>query len=165
MERSAFRYQEQTVRGRLLRELVRLSFRLRRDLDKFFARYGISGAQWGAMRSLHRAESERRSGLSLRELGERMLVRPPSMTNVIERLERAGYVRKRLSRDDRRTKQVSLTPQGRQLVETILRGRPNRIQQIVGELDDRDASILLELVDRLSKRLEEPVHPGEEHGA
>ena len=129
----------------------------------YFARYGISGAQWGAMRTLHRAEAEKRAGLRLKELGERMLVRPPSMTNVVGGLERAGYVRKRSASDDRRAKEVSLTATGRRLVERVLRRQPQRIQYIVGELDDGDARVLLSLIERLLNRLAAPDGRNEGH--
>jgi DNA-binding MarR family transcriptional regulator len=165
MAPSAPRFDEQTPQARLLRELIRYSARIRRDSDRYFARFGISGAQWGAMRTLHRAESHRRSGLRLGELGEQMLVRPPSMTTVVDRLERIGYVQKRPCSDDRRGKEVSLTSQGRDLVERILRGQQGRVQQVVGGLDENESRLLLALLERLSSRLAPDGTPNEEHRA
>src|SRR5215475_10770817 len=99
-------------RERALRALIRFSVLLRRYNEVFLGRFGVSGAQWGVLRSLGRAEQEGVRGLRLGELGDRMLVRPPSMTGVVDRLERTGYIRKRPSADDRRAKEVSLTPSG-----------------------------------------------------
>src|SRR5262245_55410997 len=58
----------------------------------YFARFGISGSQWGVLRQLHRAEQEGLHGLRLTDLSERLLIRPPSVTGVVDRLERAGLV-------------------------------------------------------------------------
>jgi len=153
MGRPASSLREPTAPERLLRDLIRYSARLHRDAEHYFARYGISGAQWGAMRTLHRAEVDHRAGLWLKELGERMLVQPPSMTNVIEGLVRAGYVRKQASSRDRRAKEVSLTPAGRRLVERVLRRHPDRVRSVVGSLDEQETRSLLRLVEKLSDRL------------
>src|SRR6266851_469280 len=102
------------------RELLRVLGLLERVMQAHFARFGISGAQWGVLRNLHRAEEEGLPGLRLTDLSDRLLVRPPSVTGAVDRLERAGLVERRDSVTDLRAKQVGLTPRGRELVEQIL---------------------------------------------
>src|SRR6516162_7475236 len=74
------------------RELIRVFGLAERVMQPYFAQFGISGAQWGVLRNLHRAEQEGRAGLRLTDLGERLLIRPASVTGVIDRLEKAGLV-------------------------------------------------------------------------
>src|SRR5437016_1502421 len=102
------------------RELIRILGLLERVMQPYFARFGISGSQWGVLRTLHRAEEDGREGLRLTDLSDRLLIRPPSVTGVVDRLERAGLVVRVGSPTDLRAKQVALTPQGRQLVERVL---------------------------------------------
>ena len=61
--------------------LVRMIGLLRRVMEPYFARFGLSGAQWGVLRTLHRetVEADAKS-LRLTDLGDRLLVRPPSVT-------------------------------------------------------------------------------------
>src|SRR6516164_4561864 len=101
------------------RELIRTFGAAERVMQPYFARFGISGAQWGVLRNLHRTEMEGRPGLRLSELSKRLLVRPPSVTGVVDRLERAGLVVRHGLAGDLRAKQVGLTSAGRQLVERI----------------------------------------------
>src|SRR5437868_3671173 len=75
-----------------VRALVRTFGLLERVQQPYFARFGISGSQWGVLRALHRAQKENLSSLRLTDLSERLLVRPPSVTGVIDRLQRAGLV-------------------------------------------------------------------------
>src|SRR5436309_11360463 len=77
------------------RELLRTFGLLERVMQPYFARYGISGSQWGVLRNLHRAAGEGRPGLRVVELSERLLIRPPSVTGALDRLERAGLVERR----------------------------------------------------------------------
>src|SRR5438477_8701463 len=76
------------------RELIRTFGRLDRAMEPYFASFGITSAQWGVLRNLHRAECEGKRGLRLTDLGERLLIRPPTVTGVVDRLSRAGLVDK-----------------------------------------------------------------------
>src|SRR5438309_10975549 len=91
------------------RELIRTFGLVERVMQPYFARFGISGAQWGVLRNLHRAEAEGLARLRLTDLSERLLIRPPSVTGVVDRLERTGLVARESSPDDLRAKQVGLT--------------------------------------------------------
>src|SRR5689334_17864495 len=99
------------------RELLRVFGLLERVMQPYFAHFGISGSQWGVLRNLHRAEQQGVPGLRLTDLSERLLIRPPSVTGVVDRLERAGLVVRDGAPYDMRAKQVALTAKGRELVE------------------------------------------------
>src|SRR5437588_1971942 len=95
------------------REMIRVFGLLERVMNPYFARFGISGSQWGVLRNLHRAEQDGLPCLRLTELGERLLIRPPSVTGLVDRLERAGLVVRDGLPTDLRAKQVRLTRSGR----------------------------------------------------
>src|SRR6516225_1734207 len=102
------------------RALLRTIGLFERIMQSYFARFGISGAQWGVLINLHRADQEGLPGLRLTDLSERLLIRPPSVTGVVDRLERAGLVARAGSTTDLRAKLVRLTPEGHRLVERVL---------------------------------------------
>jgi len=58
-------------------------------------------------------------GLSQRELAERLEVRPPTITNMLHGLERAGLVLRRPDPQDGRVQRVHLTERGRGLEEPV----------------------------------------------
>src|SRR5262245_17823636 len=98
------------------RALVRTFGLLKRVMEPYFARFGISGSQWGVLRTLHRAAEEGTSELRLTDLGDRLIVRPASVTAVVDRLARMGLVERRASDSDQRVKNVRLTVAGRRFV-------------------------------------------------
>src|SRR5262245_43285253 len=91
------------------RELIRALGLLERVQQSYFAQFGLSGSQWGVLRNLERAEQEGLGGLRLTDLSERLLLRPPSVTGVVDRLERALLVVREGTPTDLRAKQVALT--------------------------------------------------------
>jgi DNA-binding MarR family transcriptional regulator len=136
------------------RELIRTFGLLEQVMNPYFARFGISGSQWGILRNLHRAEQEGLPGLRLTDLGEKLLVRPPSVTGVVDRLERAGLVRREGVPTDLRAKQVSLTGRGRLLVGQVLAGHADQIARVLSGLSPAEEKQLALLLRRLGRHLE-----------
>lgn len=145
---------------RAFRALVRTIGLLDRVMQPHFARFGISSSQWAALRVLHRAESDGRVGLRITELSERLLIRPPSVTGVVDRLERGGLVLRDAAVDDLRAKQVRLTAKGRRLVENILVVHPGQIEAVLGGLSATDQSELHRLLDKLAGHVERMLDQG-----
>jgi MarR family 2-MHQ and catechol resistance regulon transcriptional repressor len=137
------------------REFLRVFGLVERAMQPYFARHGISGSQWGVLRNLHRAESESTTGLRVTALSERLLIRPASVTGVVDRLERAGLVARVGDPTDQRAKFVRLTPAGRQLVERVLIGHQRQIEQVFGGLKATEQVQLHQLLSRLGQHLED----------
>ena len=142
-----------TAAERSFRQLIRSFGLVERIMQPYFARFGISGAQWGVLRNLHRAEQEGLSGLRLTDLSQRMLIRPPSVTGIADRLERVGLIVRRASETDGRAKQVALTVKGRQLVVEVLTVHQGQIEQVMGGLSADEQEQLDRLLVQLSEHL------------
>ncbi|HEX5241807.1 MAG TPA: MarR family transcriptional regulator [Tepidisphaeraceae bacterium] len=141
--------QEQSFRA-----LIRAMGLLDRVMQPYFAKFGLSGAKWGTLRALHRAEQEGHQGLRMTELSERLLVRPPSVTGVIDRLERSGWVTRDAAPEDLRAKQVRLTSEGRKLVDRVVAVHSDQIAKVMAGLNQHEQFELYQLLGRLSEHLE-----------
>ena len=125
-----------------------------RVMHPYFAQFGISGAQWGVLRQLHRAEGEGKPALRMTELSNRLLVRLPSATGVIDRLVRDGLVQRTSLPEDLRVKQISLTDDGRDRVELVLAVHGQQIEKMLGGLTRPERAELERLSIRLREHLE-----------
>jgi DNA-binding MarR family transcriptional regulator len=140
---------------RAFREFLRVFGLVERAMHPYFARFGISGSQWGVLRNLHRAEKDGATGLRVSVLSERLLIRPASVTGVVDRLERAGLVAREADPTDHRAKFVCLSRAGRELVERVLTGHQRQIESIFGGLKLEEQVRLRGLLSRLSRHLED----------
>src|SRR4051794_15867202 len=102
------------------RSLVLTIGAFKRVMEPYFARFGIGGSQWGVLRNLYRAEEEGVPSLRLTDLSGRLIIRPPSVTEVVNRLQRMGLVKRAEVSGDQRAKHVCLTRAGRKLVRRVL---------------------------------------------
>jgi DNA-binding MarR family transcriptional regulator len=149
----------------ILHTLLRTWGLLRQAQDPYFARFGISGSQWGILRVLQRAEAGGVAELPLKAVSERLLIQPPSVTGVVDRLERLGLVKRSTSTADMRVRHLSLTPEGRELMARVLEGHGERIRSLFDGLQQRDQETMLHLLTRLEAHLRDLVSPQREDGS
>lgn len=82
-------------------------------------KFKITGPQLLALKTIHQI-----GRVSLGELSEKMYLHPSTITGVIDRLERKGYVSRIRIKEDRRVVKVQLTQKGNLLVKKA----PNPVQ-------------------------------------
>ncbi len=143
------------------RALVRTYGLMRRVMEPFFVQYGISGSQWGILRALHRAAGEGKSSLRATDLGNRLLIRPPSVSGAVDRLQRHGLVVRVASASDLRAKNLRLTAQGRKLVQQVQDKLAAQVQSVLGKLDEAEQIELHRLLGKLMSHLEPVAQPEE----
>src|SRR5262249_18407456 len=129
-----------------LDELLRTFGLVERALQPFYTRFGISGAQWGVLRTLYQAEQEGQAGLRLTDLSQRLLLRPPSVTGLIDRLERSDLVRRSVWATDLRAHPIRLTRAGRRLVQQILAEHEGQMHVVLEGLNANDQTELTRLL-------------------
>jgi DNA-binding MarR family transcriptional regulator len=97
--------------GWLLNNAARLSAR---RLSSKLAGYNVTPPQWGVLVALWEQD-----GLSLSELAKRSFFDGPTMTGIVDRLEKASLVERRRDSADRRVISVYLTEEGRHLQDQL----------------------------------------------
>lgn len=136
-----------------LRELIRVDGLMRRLSEHHFARIGLSPAQWGVLRSLLRLEDQGRHDPRMHELSSVLLVQPPSLSATLDRMVRAGWVRRRRNPEDRRSRLVAMSPAGRDLLRLGLQDHHSWVKRVMGGLEEAEQAQLLALLVKLSAHL------------
>jgi DNA-binding MarR family transcriptional regulator len=112
-------------------------------------KFGITGPQLWALKTISQSES-----LSLSELSETMYLHPSTITGVVDRLEKKGFVVRVRDKKDRRVISVRLTPKGKRLSK----GTPNPIQGKMiyglGKLRKEELNSIYDSVSKLVKIME-----------
>lgn len=96
--------------------LQRLALRQQHETAELLRDYDLSGPQFNVLRILRGAGEQ---GLTCSEIGGRLLVHDPDVTRLLDRLQKAGLVRRDRDRPDRRVVATRLTDQGRALLARI----------------------------------------------
>jgi DNA-binding MarR family transcriptional regulator len=97
----------------------------------------LSDIQLAALAALERHES-----MTPGELADHEKVQPPSMTRVIALLEERGLVRRAPHATDRRQVVLTVTPEGRDVVQRVRRRREAWLAQRLQELTPEERQVL-----------------------
>ena len=125
--------------------------RVRRMLDETLTEFGLTAGEWHVLGKLSRAPDLRRSA---GELAANVELSSAAMTNRLDRLEKAGLVRRVPDLNDRRSVQVELTAKGKKLYESAVGAQAAKEAIVAAALDPRQQDQLNDLLRRLMLEFE-----------
>lgn len=129
-----------------------LAEHLKRRVGELLAPLGLELWGFDVLATLRRQGEPFR--LTPTELSQASMLTSGAMTNRLDRLEKAGLVRRDRNPDDRRGVHVVLTEQGRDLVDRALAVRFDEAKDAVAALDDNEREEAAALLAKLLSRLE-----------
>jgi DNA-binding MarR family transcriptional regulator len=94
--------------------------------------------------------------LAMGELARRLGVTEKTITGLVDRLERAGYLQRERIAPDRRVVRCRLTPEGQKMYEKLDQSLLEGMVQMLGMLDGTDRKALFRVVEKLVHRMEPP---------
>jgi MarR family 2-MHQ and catechol resistance regulon transcriptional repressor len=105
---------------------------------------GLTTTQFGVLEAiLHKGP------LSQRDLSLKVLTSPGNMTDLIDKLETRGLVRRIRQKTDRRAVRVELTGEGRMLIEPLFAAHAGDIDEAMAGLDGTELRQLGTLLRKL----------------
>lgn len=106
--------------------------------------YGLTHPQYNILRIL-RGEGRELPSL---EIAERMISVVPAITNLLDKLERRGWIRRERCESDRRVWHVHLTPDGSKLLDELDDPNLAMHEELVGHLTAAEKTQLLTLLEK-----------------
>ena len=132
--------------------IMGLSQRLKHSMEDTLTRFGLNYGEWKVLGSLvHAGPPHRRSP---GWLSERHGLSSGAMTNRLDQLEKAGFVRRLPDPDDRRGLQIELTDEGMQVWRDAAGTQAVKEALIASALTDREKEQLNALLRRLMLEFE-----------
>ena len=122
--------------------------------DSVFREYGLTTEQWGVLTSI-----KSRGPLRPTDLASILERSPNSMSMLIDRMFKAGLVRRTRDRKDRRTVSVSLTEKGKTAVEPAVIAGWEFIHDILSPLSYDDQYALADTLETVKCELDSYLNP------
>jgi DNA-binding MarR family transcriptional regulator len=129
----------------LIREMCKLHYSRARVLLK---RMGLYRGQPPMLRALQAQE-----GLSHSELAARLRLKPSTVTRMIQRMERAGFVERRQDSEDERIRRVYLTRSGRATGELLEQVDHQLEEEALSGLSSEEGVLLGHILPRIYDNL------------
>ena len=114
---------------------------------EIFATEDITPQQFNILRILRGSHPQPLSTLQIRE---RMLDKMSDTSRIVDRLIAKGLVKKGTCKSDRRLVDVMITEKGRKMLERLDQ-REDELDNIIGNLTEKEAVVLSDLLDKLRR--------------
>ena len=134
-----------TIEEELLVSLLRTTDVLHERFEAMIRPFNISMTQYNVLRILRGAEP---GGRTCGEIGERMIAREPDVTRLLERLEKAGLIRRTRDSKDRRVVVTRITNSGLKLLDE-LEPKLRELDGLLKPMGERKIETTLKLLDEV----------------
>ena len=121
----------------------------RRELDKMLREKDLTGAQFGVLRAIEHLERERGGEISQHDVEALIHSSHPTMTEVLKKLEKKGFIAVRPSETDRRRKQIRRTDKACELDRATFRADENTFEKLAAGLSGTERASLESMLDAL----------------
>jgi MarR family transcriptional regulator, transcriptional regulator for hemolysin len=128
----------QPVKREIVFTIMDVARMLKTYADQRARQFGISRAQWAVLIRIERSE-----GLKQSELAELLDLQPISLTRLLDRLADNGLIERRADPNDRRAKQLYLTPAARPLIARILDHVEDLAGTVLEGIEPKDIDVML----------------------
>ncbi|MCD6034861.1 MAG: Transcriptional regulator, MarR family [Rickettsiales bacterium] len=137
--------------GFVIHDIARM---LRRNFDRRAQSLGLTRAQWSVLLHLRRQDGMRQTDLACL-----LEVKPISLTRLIDRLAKNGWVERRSDPDDRRANRIFLTEKVKPLVGQLREiGKETREEALI-EISLKEQEALMNILLRIRATVMEQASP------
>ncbi len=125
--------------------------RIHRKISKEVAQYGITGVQARILGFIYHKSDKR--DIFQRDIEEELDVRRSSVTSVLQLMEKNGYIKRVSVSEDARLKKIILTDKGLEIQKNVYNSILQVEKTLRDELSHAEMNMLVDLIDRLSKKI------------
>lgn len=146
---------EESVTFKTVNELIGVIHRyMRRFLETNMKKFMITPPQFEVLVTLWAED-----GVVLSELGRRLSRDGPTITGIIDRMEKKKLLVRKRSLRDRRVIQVYLTPMAWEIKENLMKMQTEAARDIAGSFTEADVETLEKLLRKVLCNVEEKIVP------
>ena len=145
--KSPFKFQVEET----LLSIIHTGNLLSKDGQRVLRPFGLTDAQFNVLMLLEHHCDEGR--LSQTKLGKMLLVNRSNVTGLVDRMEKAGLVRRVADCEDRRVNQLEMTEAGRRVLEKAYKKYFSRIEEVMSTLSGKEQHNLSQMLGKVRRQL------------
>ena len=135
--------------------LLSATMNMRKYLNRLTSRGDLTQGEYQVLRHIRLASAGfpadgKPSPVRAATLSDKLELSRPSITRILNTLERRGFIIRKIDREDRRSISIELTEKGGEALDRANKALLAIAERLVDSLGDADTDKLIELVDKLA---------------
>ena len=135
------------------KSILRLSNKIARKISKESAKFGVTGVQGRILGFIYCNSSKK--DIFQKDIEEDLNIRSSSVTSILQLMEKNDYIKRVRVSEDGRLKKIILTEKGLKIQRNVYNSILKIEDSLKSELSDDEVNSLVNLIHRLSKKIEE----------
>ena len=127
--------------------LQQVSKQINDELNTTFDKHKLNDAGFDVLSTLLRAGPPH--SLSPKQLLKQMLITSGTMTTRIDKLEKEGFVKRKIKKNDKRSVSVAITKNGLNLIEEVIVEHVKAQEKVVSVLSTKEQKVFVELLHKM----------------
>lgn len=126
------------------RSLRHVAFIIKKRGRDILVDFGITNPQFGALLALRD-----NSNMTMGELCDKLFLACSTATDLVDRMEKNGFLERKRDSQDRRVIRLSISERGQQVISEVIAARRRYVSSILEKLSDEEISQLAQSLDKL----------------
>lgn len=127
--------------------LMKAAKSMQEKIKQDVSNYGVNLSEFTVLEALYH-----KGQMTVQQICSKVLIASGSMTYVIDKLEKKGMLERKACPEDRRAVHVMLTDAGKAFMEKIFPKHQQLIEDIFGDVSEKEKELLIDLLKRIGKR-------------
>lgn len=124
--------------------LSRASKVIAEEVVKTIEKHGLNPTEFAVLELLHHKGRQ-----PIQKIGQKILLSSGSMTYVVDKLAKRGLLERVFCEEDKRVTYMSITVDGKNLIESIFPAHADRIESIMSVLSPEEQELAIALLKKL----------------
>ena len=129
--------------------LSRTNTRMKNNLLHSFKAYDVTPEQWAVLNRLWEREE-----ISPKELAELTSKDQPTTVRILTKLEKKGFITRRVNPNDNRAFLISLTSEGRELKDKLIPLAFEVLEKALKDIDKKQVEEVMAVLNKIYKNLD-----------
>jgi MarR family 2-MHQ and catechol resistance regulon transcriptional repressor len=124
--------------------LTRALDAVKKSIERDIRTYGLNPTEFAVLELIYNKGEQ-----TVQKIGEKVLIASSSITYVVDKLEKKNLILRTPSPEDRRITFVSITDDGRKMMDDIFPNHSKSVQRILGGLDVEEKILVIGQLKKL----------------
>ncbi|MEK4818661.1 MarR family winged helix-turn-helix transcriptional regulator [Priestia sp. FSL R5-0680] len=119
-------------------------------VHKFIQQHGMNPTEFAVLELLYHKGQQ-----PLQQIGGKILLASGSITYVVDKLEKKGFLERVACPNDRRVTYAAITKQGKEMIESMFPSHEKRIHEILSVLSSEEKEVAISMLKKLGHYADE----------
>jgi MarR family transcriptional regulator, transcriptional regulator for hemolysin len=115
---------------------------------------GITFGQWKIIIIVVNNTDDDNNGLTQREIADKLGLEGPTLIPIIDKLEKDGFLLRKVDKNDRRNNRIFLTKKSKDLLDSMINCGQNIKQILLKDISDADISITKNTLEKMWQNIQ-----------